>query len=105
MGDRVRLVVGWRAPAGAAVDPHGAEVEIARGGQVEVRAGADVDKLVPGHAEGSPGMFENLPRRLVGLRLLGGDDPVDRPAELRDVAGDDGVIGIGDDRQPEAGIL
>lgn len=40
-------------------------------------------------------------RRLVGTGLLRGDHPVDVAAELRDVAGNDVVVGVGDDAQFE----
>ena len=57
------------------------------------------------HAQGLVGMREDLPGRFVGLRLLRSDDAVDVTAQLRHVARDDVVVGVGDDAQPKAHAL
>ena len=46
-------------------------------------------------------VLEDLPAGLVGTGLLGGDDAVDMPPELGDIAGDDRIVGVGDDAELE----
>jgi uncharacterized membrane protein YphA (DoxX/SURF4 family) len=46
-------------------------------------------------------MLEDAARGLVGTSLLRRHDPVDVPAELGDVAGDERVVRVRDDAQPE----
>ena len=67
-----------------------------------MRAGTDVHNLILGDAECLVGMLEDLPGRLVGLRLLSRDNAVDVTAKLRHVTGDDCVVGIGDDAELKA---
>jgi hypothetical protein len=99
LAHHIRRVVRRCRPAGAAVDPDAAKTDIPGGDEIEVRAGADMDDVAGCDADRPVSMIENLPPRLVGLRLLRRDDLVDVPAELRDIPGDYVVIGVGDDAE------
>ncbi|MNK85625.1 hypothetical protein D3C87_1055100 [compost metagenome] len=61
--------------------------------------------LVAGDAELFVRIVEQSRIGFVGAGLLGRDDPVDMPAQLRDIAGNDVVVGVGDDAQLEAHFL
>lgn len=58
--------------------------------------------LIPSYAQLLMSVVKQPRIRLVGAGLLRGDDPIDMPAELRDIASDDVVIGVGHDAQLEA---
>src|SRR5580692_4639290 len=99
---RGRRVARQRLPTRAAIDPNGAEAQLAGGGEVEMGTRADMYELLRRDAEGVPGMGENSRGRLVSERLLRRDDAIDMPSELCDVAGDDGIVRVGDYGQMEA---
>lgn len=92
----IRRVVSERFPIGAAVDPDAPKADVPCSHQVEMRIRADVDDIVFRHTELPIGILKNDSRRLVGAGLLGGEDPIDMAAELRNIAGNDVVVGVGD---------
>ncbi|MNV63465.1 hypothetical protein D3C71_1560610 [compost metagenome] len=67
--------------------------------------GANMHDFVRGYAQAVVGVGEDLAGGLIGTRLFSRDDAVDMPAQLRDVARDDLVVGIRDDAQAEARLF
>ena len=109
---RIRPRLGRQRGAGArpavtAIDPDRRQPEALGGHMVVEQALGDVEDAPGSHAVGSEPVEQGREVahvRLVRANLLGGDDPVERDAEAAIRCGEQVVVAIRQDAEPEAGL-
>ena len=86
----------------AAIDPDGREPELLGRHMVVEEALRDVQDALPRQPDALEGDLEVVRVRFVAAGHLGGHDPIEVGLEARSRAGEQVVVAVGDDPQPES---